>query len=193
MKTAVIKGPGTSDMFRKVLAALVGPDIKTQTVLDLCCNEAPFTSELLSAESTFVDVQDRWPFPGRRGSFVQTDVLAEHPCFDKHYDISLCLDGIEHLTRADGFSLLDRMLVLSDKQILFTPIGHYYVDGEAGSYDAHNSGWCPEDFPDFAAIVAPDFHALATPGQGAFWVWKCPSLDYDFHRVVDDLKLKESL
>lgn len=191
MKTAVIEGYGTSDMFRKVLTSLVGPGLETKTLIDLCCNEAPFTSELPVADATFVDIQDRWPLLERRASFVQADVLSDHHCLDQHYDVATCLDGIEHLTKADGLRLLARMLVLADRQVLFTPLGYYQVDGDPGSYDAHNSGWCPEDFTGFAAIIAPDFHGLSKPGQGAFWVWKCPNMDYDFHRVMDELKSKE--
>lgn len=176
-----LKQHGSFPLYEKVIKAIIGPQIKDQTMIDLCCCEATVTRNLEFKEKTYVDALDCWDIPGQMDRFIKTDVLGNHECFKKHYDVANCSDGIEHLYREEGFKLIEKMKSISNKQILFTPYGEYMV--EIGNPDpkCHKSGWWPEDFEGFASIVCPNYHP--TLNVGAFWVWKCENIEEDFKRV----------
>lgn len=181
-----IQSNGSFPLYEEIIQAIIGPNINQQTLIDLCCCEATVTRKLPFKDKIYVDVLDCWDIPGQMNKFVQADVLGEHEIFNQHYDIANCSDGIEHLTKDEGFQLLKRMEKISDKQILFTPLGDYIV--EVGNPDpkCHKSGWYPEDFEGYASIVAPQYHpTLGQNGVGAFWVWKCNDIESDFQRVKD--------
>ena len=177
----IINDHGSYPLYESIIQAIIGPNIHEQSLIDLCSCEATVTRKLPFQEKTYVDVLDCWDIPGQMDRFVQTDVLGDHEIFNKHYDVANCSDGIEHLIKDDGIRLVERMKTISDKQILFTPLGNYLV--EVGNPDpkCHKSGWYPDDFEGFAAIIAPKYHP--TLGIGAFWVWKCENIEADFQRV----------
>lgn len=177
---------GSYELFDKVIKAIIGKQISEQTFIDLCSCEATATRNLPFKEKTYVDALDCWHIPDQMHRFIQADVLGDHPVFDQHYSVANCSDGIEHLVKDDGFKLVERMKSLADKQILFTPYGEYMV--EVGNPDpkCHKSGWWPDDFPDFAALVFPNWHP--TLHIGAFWVWRCENLKEEFLRVKQELK-----
>lgn len=178
---------GSFELYEKIFRAIVGPGMERLSMIDLCSCEATIMRNMPFAEKTYVDALDCWEIPGQMHQFVQADVLGDHPVLKKHYSLANCSDGIEHLTKDEGFQLIDRMKKMSDKQILFTPLGEHMV--EVGNPDpkCHKSGWLPEDFEDFASIVAPNYHP--TLGIGAFWVWRCSNLEKDFERVKGLLKI----
>lgn len=172
---------GSFPFYEKVINAIMGPAVESKTLIDLCCCEATVTRKLPFKEKTYVDVLDCWDIPGQMHRFVQTDVLGDHEIFSKRYDVANCSDGIEHLTREQGFALVERMKAISDRQTLFTPLGEHLVETDNPDPKCHKSGWQPEDFEGFASIVCPHYHP--TLGIGAFWVWRCENLEADFERV----------
>lgn len=176
-----IQDHGSYPLYDKIIRAIIGNSITEQSLIDLCSCEATVTRNLDFKDKVYVDALDCWHIPDQMHRFVQADVLGDHECLNKHYDVANCSDGIEHLTKEDGFRLVEKMKKISDKQILFTPLGEYMV--EVGNPDpkCHKSGWWAEDFAGFAAIVAPNYHP--TLGVGAFWVWNCENLEADFERV----------
>lgn len=172
---------GSFPLYEKVIRAIIGSKIKEETLIDLCSCEATVTRNLEFKEKIYVDALDCWNIPNQMHNFIQADVLGDHKCFKKHYDIANCSDGIEHLVKEDGFKLIERMKAISDKQILFTPLGEHMVETGNPDPKCHKSGWWPEDFEGFATIVAPDYHP--TLGIGAFWAWRCENIERDFKRV----------
>jgi hypothetical protein len=177
----VIQEHGNLKMYEKVYHAIIGEGIENKTMIDLCSCEATFTKTLPFKHKTYVDLVD-WGIPVEAGLFVKADVLSEHECFHKHYDVANCSDGIEHLRKHDGLILLEKMKNMSDKQVLFTPLGEYLVQDESNTDpNNHKSGWWPEDFDGFGAIVAPRYHEKLK--IGAFWVWRCFDIEQDFARV----------
>jgi hypothetical protein len=180
-----IQNTGSYELYEKISRSIIGPQMAEQTFIDLCCCEATVTRRYEFREKTYVDVLDCWHIPGQMHRFVQADVLGEHEIFDKQYNIAYCSDGIEHLLKEDGFRLIEKMEKISSKQILFTPLGEYLVDASNPDPKGHKSGWHPNDFPGFAAIVAPNYHP--TLNIGAFWVWKCQDIEADFERVSQHL------
>ena len=176
-----LKNKGSYELFDEIIKSIIGDEITNQTFIDLCSCEATATRNLPFKEKTYVDALDCWNIPGQMHNFIQADVLGDHACFNKKYDVANCSDGIEHLSREDGFRLVERMKKISSKQILFTPLGEYMV--EVGNPDpkCHKSGWYPEDFEGFASIVFPNWHPAL--GIGAFWVWRSDNLQEEFERL----------
>ena len=173
-------------LYETIIKAIIGSKINQQSLIDLCSCEATVTRNLTFKNKIYVDVLDCWDIPGQMHNFIQTDVLGNHEIFNQHFDVANCSDGIEHLIKEDGFKLIERMKNISDKQILFTPLGNYMVETGNDDPKCHKSGWCPEDFEGFASIVAPQYHpTLGEHGVGAFWVWRCDDIEADFQRVKD--------
>lgn len=172
---------GSFPLYERVIEAIMGSKTCDLSLIDLCCCEATVTRKLNFKEKTYVDVLDCWDIPGQMDRFIQTDVLGDHEIFKKRYDIANCSDGIEHLTKENGFKLVERMKTISDKQILFTPLGNYMVENDNPDPKCHKSGWFAEDFEGFASIVCPNYHP--TLNVGAFWVWRCNEIEKDFVRV----------
>ena len=177
----ILEDKGSYELFDKIIKAIIGDKISDQTFIDLCSCEATATRNLPFKEKTYVDALDCWVIPGQMDRFIQTDVLGDHPCFDKKYDVANCSDGIEHLIKEDGFRLIEKMKKISSKQILFTPLGEYMV--EVGNPDpkCHKSGWVSSDFEGFASIVCPNWHP--TLGVGGVWAWRSDDLKSEFERV----------
>ena len=176
---------GSFPLYERIVNTIIGPSIDDQTLIDLCSCEATVTRNLNFKDKVYVDALDCWNIPGQMHRFVQADVLGNHRCFNKHYSVANCSDGIEHLLKEDGFKLIERMKQISDRQILFTPLGEHMI--EVGNPDpkCHKSGWLPEDFPGFAAIVCPNYHP--TLNIGSFFVWRCENIEADFERVKKQL------
>jgi hypothetical protein len=97
-------------------------------------------------------------------------------------DTVIALDVIEHLTREDGVALIAEMQRIAQSQaIVFTPLGFMPQDGgeetDAWGYhgqhwQAHRSGWTPDDFPGWRCFVSEDFHHGAGRPFGAFFaIW----------------------
>jgi hypothetical protein len=173
---------GDFNPFRKILETLAGP--KRDSFIDLCCYDGGQTKYLDFKEKTFVDVikPDGAVYPGK---FIETDVLGDHPVFQKRYGVAYCLDGIEHLHKTDGYRLLQKMESISDRQILFTPLGEYMVNPHDPHPHSHKSGWYPGDAEGYGVVVAPNWHP--TLNVGAFFMLKCPDIENEFKRIRAEL------
>lgn len=175
---------GENELHLKILKAICGPT-EGKSMVDLCCYHAPTTPKLGFSKRTYVDIQDRrLDDPNEQQFFVNADVLHTFEFFTPpKFDVSICIDGIEHFTKAWGYRLLEIMETISDKQIIFTPLGEYMVDVESDHPDTHKSGWDP--MPGYANIVLPNFHP--TLNRGAFYFFKCSNLEQEFERVKQEL------
>ena len=136
---------GTGELEVAVIKAVLGPTAG-RTLIDLCCGEITPLRHLDFKERIHIDVHD-FPNRPRQYPFIVTDVLSSHPVFSKKYDVATCLDGIEHLTKPNGFKLIERMTALAPTSIIFTPLGDMWL-GEEGNTDpmVHKSGWTSADF-----------------------------------------------
>ena len=182
---------GTIEVYMDVMRAICG-DTKGKSMIDLMCAFAPNTPRLGFDGRTYVDIMPRkLDHPEEQSRFFQMDILniepVHHIMTGIFADVAICSDGIEHLTYDDGWKLIDIMEKISHKQILFTPTTEIFkmVGDEDKEPEAHRSLWKPEDFPDYASIVFPDYHKVWN--GGAFFFFKTPSLKYDFDRVVEEL------
>lgn len=177
---------GADGTYHATLSLLCGRGINAKSMIDLCCNEATHTRRLPFREKVYVDILPRLIGP-EQSMFVQADVLAEHAVFNRHYDVSLCLDGIEHVTKEQGHKLIERMKKISDRQVLFTPLHPWMMEPNNPSPESHKSLWGPADLPDWGHIVIPEYHKSL--GIGAFFFWNCPNLDDDFEKVKKGLEV----
>jgi hypothetical protein len=110
---------------------------------------------------------------------------------DKSVDTIFALDVIEHFEKEDGLRFLKEAERVARKQIvIFTPWGLYEQDYDednltdrwgmqGGFWQAHRSGWTPEDFDgEWQFFASKEFHkvdqhelVLDHP-HGAFWAIK---------------------
>lgn len=176
---------GSGEVYLKVLKAICG-DTEGGSMVDLMCHRAPYTPMLGFRDRLYVDVQDRGlDHIQEQRLFVKSDIwefLVDNS--DLRCDVMICSDGIEHLRKQAGFDLLFTMKLMSKKQIIFTPLGEYMITNN-NNPDSHKSGWMPEEFKEWAAIVFPDFHPLLN--KGAFFAWHCENIQQDFERVRNEL------
>lgn len=177
---------GSGEIYLDVMRAICG-DTSDKTMADLMCFHSPHNSQLGFKESTYVDVQDR-PLDnaGQQHLFVNMDVI-DFLKKGNHFDVTMCSDGLEHLTTYKGRTLVNLMERNSDKQIIFTPLGEYMMTKDKHP-DSHRSGWYPEYFQDWATIVFPHFHP--TLNIGAFFAYHCEDIKQDFKMVSNELKNK---
>lgn len=179
----VLPQQGSFELFIACMNLIIGPELRKKTLIDLCSNNAPITQALPFFEKVFVDILHH-DYPG----FIQADVLGDHHVLQSHYDVSTCLDGIEHLHKPEGARLLDRMIKISDKQILFTPLGEYMVDPTSTIPESHKCGYVPDDLPGWAHLSFPKWHEKCL-NIGAFFFWKCDNIADDFSRVADNINV----
>jgi|GEM_PF-1734342 len=177
-------GAGTYERFLDIVRAIVGPGLESQSMIDLFSHVARLTRRLPFARSTFVDIGNYVSeFAGLE--FVHADVIhGDHEVLRRQYDVALCLDGIEHVHKPEGRILLQRMQGFSRKQILFTPLDPWMVDETATNPEAHKCCWKPDELPDWAHIVLPEWHPLL--GIGAFFFWQAGDAEAtraDYERV----------
>lgn len=182
---------GSGEKYLDVMKAICG-DTSDKSIVDLCCHHSPYTPQLGFKERTYVDILDRGlDFKSEQKYFVKSDVMEYLSGISfKHFDTTICSDGIEHFREVDAVRLLKYMDFVSETQILFTPLGDHEVEViETYDPDSHKSGWKPEMleelFPDhYAYIVMPDFHETI----GAFFFFHTPNLKQEFERIYNELK-----
>lgn len=63
-----------------------------------------------------------------------------------HYDLALFIDVIEHLEKAQGWELLDRLTRRADRVLITTPWGFRPQEVPGLPYETHRSGWQPWEF-----------------------------------------------
>ena len=86
---------------------------------------------------------------GIHDEYVQINVLEILNHFGPNsFDAVVALDLIEHLTKEDGYKLLDQVEAIAAKKIfIYTPNGFLEQgDRENNPWQVHLSGWDPEDF-----------------------------------------------
>lgn len=183
--------PGSGEIWMDVVKAICG-DTDGKSLLDLMCYRAPHTPQLGFKTPVYVDVQDRdFDYPREKKSFVKWDVRKIMDCRlvvnNAPFDVAICSDGVEHLSKEEGRVLKNNIDFLARKSVFFTPLGPISIGEEIGP-DAHQSGWYPDDFWGYALIVFPDFHP--TLNCGAFFAFRCPELENEFNRIKKELKTK---
>jgi hypothetical protein len=102
---------------------------------------------------------------------LNSDAISALNCLQENsFDVIICSDVLEHLTKKDGHILIREMLRVASKQVIvFTPLGFMPQHMDSPGIDpwgfsevelqTHLSGWDPEEFPDeFKVLVAKDFH-----------------------------------
>jgi hypothetical protein len=179
---------GTGEIYMDCLRVMCG-DTKDKSMIDLCCAFAPNTPLLGFKIRRYIDVIPReMVHKEEQEFFTQGDVLNLGTLL--HWDVSICSDGIEHLSYADGVGMIRWMKGQSDKQILFTPMHPWMMSSKSSEEDpeGHHSVWTIEDFVSrgFKVIAFPKYHE--TLGIGAMFAYR--SKDNDFERVVQELKTK---
>lgn len=178
---------GSGELWLDIVKIICG-DTSEQSMLDLMCHHAPYTSQLGFKNRIYVDINNR-PLDDKNEQqyFIQSDVI-EYLLnnLHNHFDVSICSDGIEHLTIDDGYKLLDLMNEISDKQIIFTPIGEYMVTENDNNPDSHRSGWVSEMLPDYLSISIPNFHPLLN--SGAWFAVNCSNEEKT--RIYNQIKTK---
>lgn len=86
---------------------------------------------------------------GLHNHYQQMDILKIGDRFaDRSFDCVLASDVIEHLSKEDGFSLLEQMeKIASQRVVVFTPNG-FVPQGEydKNPWQVHVSGWTADEF-----------------------------------------------
>jgi hypothetical protein len=181
---------GTGEIYMDCLKAICG-DTEGKSMVDLCCCTAPNTPLLGFKERTYVDVLPRvLDHPGEQEFFVQKDVIDFLGEASRCYDVAICSDGIEHLTKPDGFELINLAMSAANRSVFFTPLGDHLV-GDDDNPENHHSGWTPGDLEphNYHNVIAfPHYHKLLN--VGAFFFWACCDLEGDFARVFNLLNNK---
>lgn len=177
---------GSPEILNDVLKA-IGDFHGTETVLDLMCCQGNSTRNLNVNKRILVDIQYRPIEKNEWDIFVLSDAFTflQHDAY--LYDAAFCLDGIEHLSRKEGFLLLEMLQKSADKVVFFTPLGAYCLTDDDDP-DHHHSGWLPEDFEayGYSTLVFPNFHERLK--WGAFFAFKCTEL-----YTIDNRKLSQEL
>lgn len=179
---------GNGQIYLDILKAICG-DTQGKSMIDLMCHHAPYTPLLGFEKRIYIDSQDRGiDHKDDQQLFIKSDVflyLFENAW--SKYDVMICSDGIEHLSKQAGFDLALTMKLQSAKSVIFTPLGEWMIT-DSDHPDSHKSGWMPNDFPGYATIVLPEFHPVLE--TGAFFAWHTEDIQQDFDRVVNELKTK---
>ncbi|MCR4333516.1 MAG: class I SAM-dependent methyltransferase [Patescibacteria group bacterium] len=78
------------------------------------------------------------------------DARAIIPTLEKHYDLVIFMDVIEHMTLADGKKLLSNILSVSGNVIVSTPKNAKEQGAQYGNeHERHISQWSEKDFKEF--------------------------------------------
>lgn len=78
------------------------------------------------------------------GNVMSLDIPA------RSFDTVICLEMIEHLTKTDGYKLIERLETIAKRQVIFsTPVGFLEAEGDTQPGSSHDSGW---DIHEFVAL-----------------------------------------
>lgn len=82
---------------------------------------------------------------------------AREVALTRRYDMALMVDVLEHFDRADGVSLLSRLLDHADTVLVGVPCGFFpTVEVWDNPHEIHRSGWADDDLTDFDVEVIRD-------------------------------------
>lgn len=178
--------PTAKKIIREVDVVLdIGPGIRYQRIIwpkiHICCE--PYEEyvqhlvDSVTSDKRFVVIQCDWE---------KTTSLFP----SKSVDSIFLIDVVEHVDKELGIHLLKKCEEIAREQIvIFTPLGFYpqiHVDGRkdrwgmnGGEWQAHKSGWTPEDFDDTWNIIAvKEYHFddgygnKLDPPVGSMWAIK---------------------
>ena len=62
------------------------------------------------------------------------------------YDLALFQEVLEHLERADGWKVLDRLVARAERVLVTTPVGYRAQENPDHPFENHRSGWFPWEF-----------------------------------------------
>ncbi len=184
---------GSGELWLDIMKIICG-DTSDMSMIDLGCHKAPYTPLLGFKERTYVDIQNRgMDFKEEEMYFKQQDVISfikEKATLKIQYDILIASDFLEHLTYNDGCIFLSLIDHISEKQIIFTPIGDYMTNPEATNPDHHKSGWTPTQFNElgWGTIAISTFHPQLN--CGAFFAFKCKKNEFEINRIFSQLNKK---
>jgi hypothetical protein len=123
-----------------------------RSVLDVGCGDEGGLIRFVPGVPYSVGIDKRIPEPASQTplhtEYLELDIrlLAEH--FEpRSFDCVVALDVVEHLSREDGFRLLDSMETIASKRVIvFTPNGFLPQPPAANNpYQQHLSGWTTND------------------------------------------------
>lgn len=182
---------GSGEIWLDVVMAICG-DTKDKSMVDLMCHHAPYTSQLGFKERRYIDVLDRGlDNKEEEKYFIKMDVFdfLDSCLYRDQFDVMICSDGIEHLTKEQGHELLHGMWLYSNKQIIFTPTGDHNLTKD-NNPDTHKSSWNPEDFDAASCVIInfPNFHSSIK--LGAFFAFTHNSDLKEYERVKSELNNK---
>lgn len=176
---------GSGELLVDVMKIICG-DTSEQSMVDIMCHHAPYSPMLGFKKRKYVDINNRpLDHVNEQQYFILSDVFEFFNNNKERYDTIMCMDGIEHLSVNEGYILLEECKKVSDKQIIFTPLGEYMV-GTDKNPDCHRSGWLPEMLPDWLAIVFTNFHP--TLNIGAWFAVQCSKDEKE--RIFNQIKNK---
>lgn len=179
----IIDKDGDGEIHLSVLKAICDTG-SNGSMIDIGCGFAPQTRQLGFKEKRYVDIVIR-DLESENEFFERTDILyLVSTQAHVKYDVSICLDCIEHFNVKDGLKVIRWMEENSTTQIFFTPLGDYMIEPIAtNNPDSHKSGWLPEDFEKlgYATIVFPNYHPKLN--IGAFFAFKSEKLKDKFEQI----------
>jgi len=130
-------------------------DKRGQTILDLGCGGgAPmrFINRHKHFYCVGLDIYRPWLSDAksheRHSDYVMCDI-RKLPIEEKSFDIVLCLEALEHLTKEEGRQLLKDMETIARRQVIITtPVGKFpqHPALNDNPYEEHTSSWRPVEF-----------------------------------------------
>lgn len=175
---------GQEGVLEQVLAHLPEPLTVggPRTLIDVGCNDGLYIKKLRNWRTDlFIHGVDAY-FPALRESGADVLWHGKLPgilghCATLNYDVAICLDVIEHLSKEDGLRLKHFLQAIATVSIVFTPLGFQEQDGEAFNDPEqrdlmrHRSGWTEADFADadWQTEVWPNFNYGNGKVGNALW------------------------
>ena len=132
----------------KMLRKLIGKNIGS--LLDVGCGIGKY-KVFAKHYSVGIDIFENSLEMSKRNGYYYELILGDVRNLDfanKSFDGVICTDVIEHISKEDGYKLLDKMESISRKIIVITtPWGSDLIKRHnPNPYNDHHSGWMPEEF-----------------------------------------------
>lgn len=122
-----------------------------QSILDLGCGQNSPIRHVSTLYSVGVDITAKYVQLSKQSQIHSQYIVADLLNVEfksKTFDAVIALDAIEHLTKDQGYKLINKMEEWAKKKvIIFTPNGFLEQGPRDGNpYRIHKSGWHNEDF-----------------------------------------------
>jgi len=99
-------------------------------------------------------------------NFIKGDITKKLFAKEK-FDVVLCSQTIEHLSKSDALKLITKLEKLAKKRVILATINGFFQFNhrKAGKYDVHLSGWKPADFQSMGySVQGHGFRLIYKPG-----------------------------